>query len=96
MYEQKLTNKEGVEHFSFLRTFFLSQEPDLWANPFQNRQIKYRCFLKVNESREKVIIYLCLNNKSKDDKNILDEIARYSPDQKLSSRIRQTRNFDFS
>jgi len=44
MYEQKLTNKDAIEHFSFIRTVFLSQKEDLWANPFENREIKYRCF----------------------------------------------------
>lgn len=46
---EKIKNDEGAKMLPLIWTVFLSQSPDLWAEPFSGRQRRHRCiFIKNN------------------------------------------------
>lgn len=56
---EKLSKKEGIESFHFIGTVFISKNKELWANPFENRELRARCFLKViNEETMEIFFHL--------------------------------------
>jgi len=57
-YQKIINPKEGWNYLSLIWTIFLSEEPDLFAEPFSNRHLRYRC-LFVKEVNN---IYLYLTN----------------------------------
>ena len=38
----------GVELLPEIWTVFLSKQADFWANPFENRKLRYRCFFQTS------------------------------------------------
>ncbi len=61
---EKLTKKEGIKMLPLIWTIFLSQSEDLWAEPFSNRKMRYRCiFEKTNGIAEELKVYFHLSEK---------------------------------
>lgn len=55
---KKLNEKEGWLYLSKIWTVFLSKDPDLWVNPFEHRDQRYRCLFMDSEK----CIYLYLTS----------------------------------
>lgn len=59
---KELTKKEGIKNLPLIWTMFLSQSEDLFAEPFSNRKLRYRCiFEKTNGIAENLKVYFHLS-----------------------------------
>ncbi len=78
---EKISHKEGIEFFPKVWTIFLSKNPKLWANPFENRKLRPRCiFEKSNGISNKMTVYLHLTDEeiiSEGIESITEEIFLY-------------------
>jgi hypothetical protein len=58
-----LSKKEGIKTLSKIWTVFISQDENLWADPFSNRKLRHRCFFeKTNGIAERLSVYFHLGN----------------------------------
>ena len=44
---KRISKEKGIEFFPKIGSLFISDNKDLWANPFQNTELRARCFFKV-------------------------------------------------
>ena len=54
---KEIENEEGIKYFPYIGTVFISDREDLWANPFQNRDLRRRCFLKIIDEKTMEIFF---------------------------------------
>ena len=59
MYEE-MTKEEGLVLLPKILTVFVSKDPELWANPFQNLEERHHCFFEKSESGMIAYFYLTL------------------------------------
>jgi hypothetical protein len=62
---KEIENEEGIEYFPYIGTVFISNREDLWANPFQNRELRRRCFLKIIDEKTMEIFFHLTKNEFK-------------------------------
>lgn len=60
---KKLSKKRGLKLLSHIQSVFLTNDPELWVNPFENRGLRYRVLL--NKEQGLVYLYLTLQEISK-------------------------------
>lgn len=70
---KRIKKDEGIKYFPLIGTVFISNDKDLWANPFQNRDLRLRCFLKVIDFRTMEIFF----HLTKDEVNKKTEITSF-------------------
>ena len=54
---KEIENEEGIKYFPYIGTVFVSDREDLWANPFENRDLRRRCFLKIIDEKNMEIFF---------------------------------------
>ena len=62
---EEISNKEGIKFFPLIGTIFVSDDEDLWANPFQNRELRPRCFFKIIDKNTMEIFFHLTKNEFK-------------------------------
>jgi hypothetical protein len=61
---ETLSKTEGIKILPKIWTIFLSQKSDLWAEPFSNRKLRFRCFFeKSNGLAKRLTVYFHLSEK---------------------------------
>ncbi len=68
---KRIKKKEGIKFFPLIGTVFVSNNKDLWANPFENRDLRPRCFFKISDEETMEIFF----HLTKDERNKKTEIA---------------------
>jgi len=54
---KEIENEEGIKFFPNIGTIFISDKEDLWANPFENRDLRRRCFFKIIDEKTMEIFF---------------------------------------
>lgn len=54
---KEIENEEGIKFFPHIGTIFISDKEDLWANPFQNKDLRVRCFFKIIDEKTMEIFF---------------------------------------
>lgn len=56
---ERINKAEGVECFPKIGSIFVSNDKDLWANPFENTKLRHRCFFeKIDDRTMKIFFHL--------------------------------------
>jgi len=68
---ETISKEEGMKLLPLVWTIFLSQSDDLWAEPFSNRKLRYRCFFeRTNGVSKKLTVYFHLTEEEANPKNL--------------------------
>jgi hypothetical protein len=54
---KEIENEEGIKCFPYIGTVFVSNKEDLWANPFQNSELRRRCFFRIIDEKTMEIFF---------------------------------------
>jgi hypothetical protein len=58
----RIKKEEGVKCFPHIGSIFVSDDKDLWANPFENTELRHRCFFEIKDSRTMEIFFHLTQN----------------------------------
>ena len=65
---KKLSKKEGMKVIALTWTLFLEKDENFWANPYIERQLRYRCiFRRSKDSNKKLVVWFHLSDEEKEN-----------------------------